>query len=78
MPDLNEQLSQFLARRQQIVAQTLDKGGEQAETLLKSYGAPSSLDAGISGFQQGAMHGFADDMERAERGDGLAVKHITS
>jgi hypothetical protein len=78
MPDLNEQLSQFLARRQQIVAQTLDKGGEQAETLLKSYGAPSQLDAGISGFQQGALHGFADDMERAERGDGVAVKHITS
>lgn len=78
MPDLNEQLSQFLARRQQIVAQTLDKGGQQAEALLKSYGAPSSLDAGISGFQQGAMHGFADDMERAERGDGVAVKHITS
>jgi hypothetical protein len=78
MPDLNEALSQFLARRQQIVAQTLDKGGEQAETLLKSYGAPSQLDAGISGFQQGALHGFADDMERAERGDGVAVKHITS
>jgi hypothetical protein len=78
MPDLNEQLSQFLARRQQIVAQTLDKGGEQAETLLKSYGAPSQLDAGVSGFQQGALHGFADDMERAERGDGVAVKHITS
>jgi hypothetical protein len=78
MPDLNEQLSQFLARRQQIVAQTLDKGGEQAETLLKSYGAPSSIDAGVSGFQQGALHGFADDMERAERGDGVAVKHITS
>jgi hypothetical protein len=78
MPDLNEALSQFLARRQQIVAQTLDKGGEQAETLLKSYGAPSQLDAGISGFQQGALHGFADDMERAERGDGVAAKHITS
>lgn len=78
MTDLNEALSQFLARRQQIVAQTLDKGGQQAEALLSSYGAPSQLDAGISGFQQGALHGFADDMERAERGDGVAKKHITS
>ena len=78
MPDLNEQLSQFIARRKAIVAETIDKGGEQAEKLLKTYGAPSSLDAGVSGFQQGALHGFADDMERAERGDGVAKKHVMS
>lgn len=78
MPDLNEALSQFLARRQQIVAQTLEKGGQQAEALLSSYGAPSQLDAIGSGLQQGVMHGFADDMERAERGDGVAVRHITA
>lgn len=78
MADVNAMLSEFIARRKAIVADTLRKGGEQQEALLKQYGAPSQLDAALTGFQQGVMHGFADDMERAERGDGVAKKHILS
>lgn len=78
MTDVNAMLSEFIAKRKAIVADTLRKGGEQQEALLKQYGAPSQLDAAVSGLQQGFMHGFADDMERAERGDGVAKKHILS
>lgn len=76
MTDIAQEISNFLSRRQAIVAQTLARGGEQEAALLKSYGAPSSVDAMVSGGQQGLLHGFADDMERGERGDGVAAKHI--
>lgn len=76
MTDLAQQISEFLGRRKAIVAEIINRGGEQEAALLNAYGAPSSVDAMVSGAQQGVMHGFADDMERAERGDGVARKHV--
>jgi hypothetical protein len=34
-----------MARRKAVVAEILNKGGEEADARLKTYGAPSSFDA---------------------------------
>jgi hypothetical protein len=76
MADLAEQIGQFLGRRKAKVAAIVQQGGEREAALLKAYGAPSTLDAIVSGLEQGALHGFADDIERSGREDRTASSQI--
>ena len=71
----DEDIEAFIASRKEGWRSRFRTDPAQAARLLRKHGKTSQVDALFQGLQQGASHGFADEVERATTG-GPAKNHI--
>src|SRR5690242_16607875 len=75
MPAVDEEVEALIAKRKDHWRKQFRNDPAQAAAYLREKGMPSLGDSLLQGLEQGAAHGFADDVERMTSG-GVAKNQI--